>query len=172
MFGFGFIMSLIFFSLSSANFFSPKQTIKHKASVVPGLCQEETKEIFCSVCPWSLPVQLWVSKGCAFRGQSQPEKNIVEHSTCHGSPSAPQGSYLIWFMPLSFNDSGKSGQDSSPLCGSRRTEAPEIPVSQHLLNSYYVQFTRHSRMMHFTSPCLLPQESLRSPWNKELKTSH
>lgn len=49
MFGFGFITSLIFFSLSSADFFfflSPDRPLSIKLVLYRELCQEETKRDF------------------------------------------------------------------------------------------------------------------------------
>lgn len=100
MFGFGFIMSLIFFSLGSVGFSPPGQAIKHEASVVQGLCQEETKDFLQRVSLLTPSFPPPSSSGCAFWGLSQAEKNILEHSTFHGSPLATQMSYPMQFMTL------------------------------------------------------------------------
>lgn len=173
MFGFGFIMSVIFFSLSSVDFLPPPNRPLSMKLVLYRASAKKKQRDFYKQCLWLLPAQLWVSKGCTFWGLSQAEKNLWEPSTCHGSPSAPQVSYLPRLTALSFKSSGKHCQDSSLLCGSGETGAPASPVVQRLLNSYCVQVTRCSGMLHFTSPvCLLPQETPTPLWNKELKTNY
>lgn len=51
MFGFGFIISLLFFSLSSPGCFPSQQAIRHKVYAVQGLCQGETQRDFLKYVP-------------------------------------------------------------------------------------------------------------------------
>lgn len=92
MFGFGFIMSLIFFSLGSVGFVPPDRPLSMKPVLCRASAKKKQKRFFAACAlGHSLHVQLWVSQGCAFWGRLQAEKYILEHSTCHGSPPLQLG---------------------------------------------------------------------------------
>lgn len=89
MFGFGFIVSLISFSLSSAHFPRlpiPNRPLSRKPVLGGGLCLVETKGMFCNMHPGLLSAQLRMSKGRAFRGLVQAAGRVA-HLAWHGSPS-------------------------------------------------------------------------------------
>lgn len=89
LFGFGFIVSLISFSLSSAHFPRlpiPNGPLSRKPVLGGGLCLVETKGMFCNMHPGLLSAQLRMSKGRAFRGLVQAAGRVA-HLAWHGSPS-------------------------------------------------------------------------------------
>jgi hypothetical protein len=111
MFGFGFILSLLFYSRSSPGCFTSWQVIKHKLYAAQGLCQGETQRDFLKyvslgfwrplVTPWPAP------------GSEKKRSNLGSY---------PRRKKIFWNLPL-----------ATQPCLSNTSTSPDVANSSVLL---------------------------------------
>lgn len=146
MFGFGFIVSLISFSLSSAHFPPPphpKQAIKQEASAGRGALPGRNKRDVLQHAPWVALSPAPDEQRRAFRGFVQAAGRVA-HLAWHGSPSHADILYPSVLYSLA------STAWAAALSVSLGNWTPDTPGSPHLLNSCtpFTRCTPVTRKLH------------------------